>query len=115
MIEIETENGHHEYLYSIQDVAQVLKLKMPDGRRVGRNLLFKILQYNKILQKNNLLYENWLNFGWGVTHITVKNHKSYLMPTLTEKGISVLKAGIASGRYQIQIEKTIEVTTELPF
>ncbi len=109
------EYDRHDHLYSIADVSSMLHLKMADGRNVGRNLLFKILKYNKVLMKDNRFYLFWIDMSLGVHQITTKNFKTYIVPMFTQIGLNYLSNGFTSGRYSVQIEPNEPVIKIEPF
>lgn len=116
MIEIKNiENDRHEHLYSIADVSSMLHLKMADGRNVGRNLLFKIVKYNKVLMKYNKFYLFWIDMGIGVHQITTKNFNTYIVPMFTQTGLNYLSNGFMNGRYSVQVEPNEPVIKIEPF
>jgi len=108
-------NDRHEYLYGIANVSSMLHLKMVDGRNVGRNLLFKILKYNKVLMKDNRFYPFWVDMGLGVHQIATKNFKTYVVPMFTQTGLTYLSTGYTSGRYSVQVEPKDPVIKIEPF
>jgi hypothetical protein len=109
------ENDRHEHLYSIADVSSKLHLKMADGRNVGRNLLFKILKYNKVLMKDNRFSPFWIDMGLGVHQIATKNFKTYIVPMFTQNGLNYLSNGFTSGRYSVDVEPNDSVIKIEPF
>ena len=102
-------------IYTIADVSSMLHLKMADGRNVGRNLLFKILKYNKVLMKDNGFYPFWIDMGLGVHQIATKNFKTYVVPMFTQTGLNYLSNGFMSGKYSVQVESNAPVIKIEPF
>jgi phage antirepressor YoqD-like protein len=109
------EFDRHEHLYSIAEVSSMLHLKMEDGRNVGRNILFKILKYNKVLMKDNRFYPFWVDMGLGVHQIATKNFKTYVVPMFTQTGLNYLSNGFMSGRYSVEVEQNDPVIKIEPF
>lgn len=106
MISIEKENGTHEYLYQVEEVAKLLALKNVDDKPVGRNNMFKVLRYNKLLTGNNAPTQFWLNMGLMVLHTTTKRGKLYPVVCFTEKGMAYLYNGFLTGKYIVHWEVT---------
>jgi len=106
MIEQTIEGQHHRYLYTIEEVSKILRLQTHDNKFIGRNNLFKVLRYNKIITATNLPIQSWIILDLMVVHTTTKRWKTYPMVTFTEKGIDYLKNGFLSGKYICHYEKT---------
>ena len=114
MIEIEIEGGHHEYWYTVAEVAKMLNFTKKDNdlkrtkHHIGRNLMFKVLKFNKVLsKKDNSPAQSYINLGLAKLHSTNIRWKRYTLPVFSEKGIEYLKKQFASGKYVVQYEPTV--------
>lgn len=105
MIEIQIpDSDKHMYLYTMSEVSKILNLKDQDGRHIGRNRMFRCLQYNKVICRDNTPQQYFINMGLAVLHKTTKRWKTYTVLTFTERGIDYLKNGFASGKYVAYVE-----------
>jgi phage antirepressor YoqD-like protein len=105
MIEIQTENGHHTYLYTVGEVAKMLQLKDNDNKPVGRNRFFRALRYNGVLIGDNSPSQKFINMGLACLHSTTKRWKTYTVPVFTEKGIDYLRNKFEAGGYVVYVDR----------
>jgi hypothetical protein len=94
-------------LYSVSDLAKSLNLKI--GKRyAGRNTMFKILKFNKVLTKENQPNQVLINLGIMVFHGCRKHGRLYYMPVFTENGLSYIKQRFAAGKYFIPVQYDVK-------
>ena len=104
MIEIEHEDGHHSYLYTVGEVAKMLQLVDADKKPVGRNRFFRALRYNGVLLQDNSPSQYFIMLGLALLHSTTKRWKTYTVPVFTEKGINYLSNKFKSGGYVVYVK-----------
>lgn len=93
---------------SMSEVAKLLKFKSKDNKRpIGRNILFGILRGNKILNKYNQPYQNYVNLGYFEVRQSYNNYTGEPIYTtlVTSKGIEYiikLLRKLGFGEYEMQ-------------
>lgn len=78
---------------SMSEVAKLLKFKNKDNKRpIGRNILFGILRVNKILNKYNQPYQNYVNLGYFEVKQSYNNYteEPIYVTLVTSKGIEYI-------------------------
>ena len=78
---------------SMSEVAKLLKFKSKNNKRpIGRNILFGILRGNKILNKYNQPYQNYVNLGYFEVKQSYNNYTGEPIYTtlVTSKGIEYI-------------------------
>lgn len=69
---------------TIEKFAKVLYDKT--GITFGRNKMFKWLRDVKMLNKNNIPYQKYMNLGWFQTHEVIRNNQPHVVTSITGKG-----------------------------
>lgn len=93
---------------SMSEVAKLLKFKSKDNKRpIGRNILFGILRGNKVLNKYNQPYQNYVNLGYFEVKQSYNNYTGEPIYTtlVTSKGIEYiikLLRKLGFGEYEMQ-------------
>jgi phage antirepressor YoqD-like protein len=83
----------------VEDMAKIIINK---GKMIGRNRLFKFLREEKVLRKNNIPYQTYMERGWfkvteGVQK-TAYGDRLYVVTLVTPKG-QVGIVGLVKDRY----------------
>lgn len=68
------------------DMNQMAKLLKKDDIKIGRNRLFQFLRSEKVLMKNNLPYQRFIEQGYFKTKEVIKQEKVYVTTYVTGKG-----------------------------
>lgn len=107
-IESQTETGKTECFYQVEELAKMLNLKTTAGKPIGRNNMFKVLRYNKVLLKNNAPAQSYLNLGLMILHSTNKHWHRYTVPMISESGLNYIKNRFADGKLVVYFEPTVK-------
>jgi len=108
MIEIETENGHHENWFTTGEFAKMLGLKDSNGKTVGRNKLYALLRENGILMKNNEAYQWCLNLELVRMHMVEKRGKTYYLPIFSIRGLNYIQKKMADGTFVTKMPPVVK-------
>lgn len=115
MIDIKYED-HTETWFTVTEVAKLLNFIIRDNDKkrtkhhVGRNLMFKVLKYNKILsKKDNSPCQSFINMDLAKLYKTKSKRHTYTMPIFSENGLEFLRAQFKAGKYQLNYDKKIKI------
>jgi len=101
MIEEVIEGQHTKYWYTISELAKMLNLCDEDGKSIGRNKMFRVLRYNKVLMEDNQPYQYYVMLGHAKLHCTTRRWKNYYIPVFSDLGVNYLKNKFAGGGFII--------------
>jgi len=103
--EIDEITQHTRYWYTISEVAKMLNLKDKEGKCVGRNKMFRVLRYNKVLMADsNQPFQYFLVLGHIKLHSTSKRWKQYFIPVFSDMGVNYLKNKFESGDFIVNTD-----------
>lgn len=89
--------------YSIDNLARLLALVDKNGRKVGRNRMFRILREKRLLLQNtehNKPYIMYINIGWFTSKLIKQKAKNHIFITkVTPKGIHELRKSFKGWGY----------------
>jgi len=114
MIDIKYED-HIETWFTVTEVAKLLNFVIRDNDKkrtrhhIGRNLMFKVLKYNKILsKKDNSPNQSLINMNLAILYKTKSKKHTYTMPIFSENGLEFLRKQFQTGKYQLNYEKKVK-------
>ena len=110
MINIKYEGQPIEVWFTVSEVSKLLNLTVRDNhlkkrKHLGRNLFFKVLRYNKVLNKDNTPNQSFINLDLAKLYRTTSKRKAYTLPIFSERGIDFLKAQFKNQKYIVYYEQ----------